>query len=166
MTASAVNETKRMVITREFDAPRELVWKAWTDPKYAKQWWGPKGFTVPVYQTDFRVGGRFLICMRSPEGQEFWNGGEYKEIVPNEKIEYTMYFSDPDGNKVEAAAYGMDHEAIDGANDVVTVESLGEGRTRITLIGNESMETAEKSGQVAGWNKILDKLAAVLAGVA
>ena len=73
MTKNTVNETERMVVTRVFDAPRELVWKAWTDPKYVMQWWGPKGFTAPVCKMDFRVGGKFLCCMRAPDGQEFWN---------------------------------------------------------------------------------------------
>jgi hypothetical protein len=76
MTKNTVNETERMVVTRVFDAPRELVWKAWTDPKYAMQWWGPKGFTAPFCEMDFRVGGKFLYCMRAPDGQEFWNGCE------------------------------------------------------------------------------------------
>ncbi len=57
MAENTVSETERMVVTRIFDAPRELVWKAWTDPKYVMQWWGPKGFTAPVCQMDFRVGG-------------------------------------------------------------------------------------------------------------
>ena len=56
MTKNTVNETERMVVTRVFDAPRELVWKAWTDPKYVMQWWGPKGFTAPFCEIDFRVG--------------------------------------------------------------------------------------------------------------
>ena len=63
---NTVNEIERMVITRIFDAPRELVWKAWTDPKYVMQWWGPKGFTAPICQMDFRVGGKFLCCMKAP----------------------------------------------------------------------------------------------------
>src|SRR5260221_12500808 len=84
MTENTVSEIERMVVTRVFDAPRELVWKAWTDPKYVMQWWGPKGFTAPVCQMDFRVGGKFLCCMKSPEGQEFWNAVEYHEIVEKE----------------------------------------------------------------------------------
>ncbi len=56
MAHDTVNETERMVVTRVFDAPRELVWKAWTDPKYVMQWWGPKGFTAPVCQMDFSRG--------------------------------------------------------------------------------------------------------------
>ncbi len=115
---STVDETERMVVTRVFDAPRELVWKAWTDPKYVMQWWGPKGFTAPVCTMDFRVGGKFLCCMRAPDGQEFWNAGEYHEIVPHEKIVSSMYFSDSQGNKVEPAHYGIEHEAIEDAYDV------------------------------------------------
>jgi uncharacterized protein YndB with AHSA1/START domain len=166
MTKNTVNETERMVITRVFDAPRALVWEAWTNPKYVMQWWGPKGFTSPFCKMDFRVGGKFLCCMKTPDGQEFWNGGEYHEIVPHEKIVYSMYFSDAKGNKVEPEHYGIEHEAIDGAHDVVTFEDFGNGQTKLTLIGNESMESAKTSGQVEGWVQTLDKVAAVVAGLA
>jgi uncharacterized protein YndB with AHSA1/START domain len=162
MTNKTANETERMVITRVFDAPRAIVWKAWTDPHYAKQWWGPKGFTVPFYQTDFRVGGKFLICMKAPDGQEFWNAGEYHEIVPNEKIVSSMYFADSKGNKVEAAHYGIEHEAIEDAHDVTLFEDFGNGLTKLTFIGNETMDDAKNSGQVEGWNQILDKFATVV----
>src|SRR6185436_11328999 len=137
MAKNTVSETERMVVTRVFDAPRELVWKAWTDPKYVMQWWGPKGFITPFCKMDFRVGGKFLCCMRDPDGQEFWNAGEYHEIVPHEKIVSSMYFSDAQGNKVEPAHYGIEHEAIDGVHDVTTFEDLGNGQTRLTFIGNE-----------------------------
>jgi uncharacterized protein YndB with AHSA1/START domain len=163
MTNNTANETERMVITRIFDAPRELVWKAWTDPQYVMQWWGPKGFTAPVCKIDFRVGGKFLCCMRSPDGQEGWNAGEYHEIVPYERIVSSMYFSDPDGNKIDPAQLGIEHEAIEDARDVTLFEDLGDGRTKLTFIGNEPMESAKNSGQLEGWNQILDKLAAAVA---
>jgi len=143
MTKNTVNETQRMIITRVFDAPRALVWEAWTNPKYVMQWWGPKGFTSPVCEMDFRVGGKYRCCMRTPDGQEFWNAGEYHEIVLHEKIVYSMYFS-----------------------DVVIFEDFGNGQTKLTLIGNETMENAKNSGQVEGWNQILEKVAAVVAGLA
>ena len=165
MAASPVDETKRMVVTRVFDAPRELVWKAWTDPRYVMQWWGPKEFTAPVCKMDLRVGGRSLLCMKAPDGQEFWNAVEYLEIVPPEKIVSLMYFSDAEGNKIEPAHLGIDHEAIDGAYDVTLFEDLGDGRTKLTFIGNEPMESARNSGQLEGWNQILDKVAAVVAGL-
>ena len=166
MTKNTVSEIERMVVTRVFDAPRELVWKAWTDPKYVMQWWGPKGCTAPFCEMDFRVGGKFLCCMRSPDGQEFWNAGEYHEIVPQERIVSSMYFSDPQGNKVEPAQYGIEHEAIDGAYDVITFEDLGNGQTKLTFIGNETMESAKTSGQLEGMNQVFDKFAAVVAGLA
>jgi len=155
-----------MVISRVFDAPRELVWKAWTDPQYVMQWWGPKGFSCPTCKIDFRVGGKFLISMKSPDGQEFYNGGEYHEIVPHEKIVSSMYFADADGNKVEAAELGIEHEAIEDANDVTLFEDLGNGQTKLTFIGNETMERSKESGQVEGWNEILEKVAEVVAELA
>ncbi len=163
MKENAASEVERMVVTRVFDAPRELVWKAWTEPKYVMQWWGPKDFTAPVCQMDFRVGGKSLFCMKTPDGQEFWNAIEYHEIVPHEKIVSSMYFSDAEGNKIEAEEVGIEHEAIDGAFDVTLFEDLGDGRTKLTLIGNEPMESARESGQLEGWNQILEKLADVVA---
>lgn len=165
MTKSTVSETERMVVTRVFDAPIALVWKAWTDPKYVMQWWGPQGCTGAFCEMDFRVGGKFLCCMRAPDGQELWNGGEYYEIILHEKIVFSMYFSDPQGNKVEAAQYGIEHEAIDDVHDVVIFEDLGNGRTKITFIGNETMESAKTSGQVEGMSQVLEKFAAVVAGL-
>jgi uncharacterized protein YndB with AHSA1/START domain len=103
--------------------------------------------------------------MRAPDGREFWNGGEYHEIILHEKIVYSMHFADAKGNKVEPAYYGIEHEAIDDAHDVITFEDLGDGQTKLTLIGNESMESAKNSGEVEGWNQILDKFAAVIAGL-
>jgi len=114
---------------------------------------------------DFRVGGKCLFCMKSPDGQEFWNAVDYHEIVLHEKIVSSMYFSDPQGNKIDPAQMGIEHEAIDGAYDVTLFEDLGDGRTRLTFIGNEPMESAKNSGQMEGWNQILDKVAAVVAGL-
>ena len=104
--------------------------------------------------------------MRGPDGQEFWNGGEYHEIVLHEKIVSSMYFSDPDGNMVDAAQDGIEHEAIADAHDVITFEDFGNGQTKLTFIGNETMEHAKNSGQLEGWNQILDKVDAVVAGLA
>src|SRR3981189_1928806 len=115
MTENTVNEIERMVVTRVFDAPRELVWKAWTDPKYIMQWWGPKGFTAPACQMGFRVGGKLLLCMKAPDGQEGWNAVEYHEIVLHEKIVSSMYFSDSKGNKIDPEQLGIEHAAKDGA---------------------------------------------------
>jgi uncharacterized protein YndB with AHSA1/START domain len=159
----AVSNIERMVVTRVIDASREIVWKAYTQPEYVQQWWGPKGFTSPSCRSDFRVGGMFLYCMRSPDGQEGWTGGQFHEIIPHEKIVYSLYFADSDGNRMEPEEIGVEHEAIDGVYDEVRFEDLGDGRTKITLIGNESMESARAIGQFEGNQQILDKLAAVVA---
>jgi hypothetical protein len=76
-----------------------------------------------------------------------------------------MYFADSMGNKVEPAHYGIEHEAIEDAHDVTLFEDLGNGQTKLTFIGNEPMESAKNSGQLEGWNQILDKVAAVVAGL-
>src|SRR5271170_5815370 len=162
MTKNTVSEIERMVVTRVFDAPRALVWEAWTNPKYVMQWWGPKGFTAPFCEMDFRVGGKLLLCMKTPDGQECWNLVEYHEIVPLEKIVSSMHFSDSKGNKVDPANIGIEHEGIDGAYDVTIVEGLGNGQTKLTVIGNEPMGSAKNSGQMEAWIQILDKVAAVV----
>jgi hypothetical protein len=76
-----------------------------------------------------------------------------------------MYFADSEGNKVEPAEYGIEHEAIEGAYDVTLFEDLGNGQTRLTHIGNEPAESAKNSGQLEGWNQILDKIADVVEGL-
>ena len=71
-----------VVITRVFDAPRELVWRAWTECERLMRWWGPKGFTTPFCKIDLRAGGVYRNSMRSPEGKDYWSTGTYREIVP------------------------------------------------------------------------------------
>lgn len=153
---------QRLTLTRTFDARRDLVWKAWTDPDLMAQWWGPKDFTTTITQMDFRVGGRFLLCMHGPNGWEGWTGGEYHEIIPNEKIVFSMYFADAEGNKVQPADIGVEHKADENAFDTVLFEDAGEGRTRVTYTGNEAMEDAAESGQLEAMNQSFDKFSAVL----
>jgi len=76
------------------------VWKAWTDPELVKHWWEPKGFTAPVCKIDLCVGGKFLYCMRSPDGKDYWNTGVYREIVEPKRIVSTDTFADEEGNPV------------------------------------------------------------------
>ena len=91
--ATAMKNKKELAITRIFDAPRESVWKAWTDPERVMRWWGPKNFTSPVSKIDLRVGGAYLNCMRGagPDGvvRDFWSTGVYREIVPFKRLVFT-----------------------------------------------------------------------------
>jgi uncharacterized protein YndB with AHSA1/START domain len=86
-----------IAIERIFDAPPELVWKAWTEPDHVMRWWGPETFTSPAVEIDFRVGGKYLFAMQSPEyqdGRTGWSTGVYREIVPFERIVCTMGMAD------------------------------------------------------------------------
>ncbi|MEY2536546.1 MAG: hypothetical protein QOG67_286 [Verrucomicrobiota bacterium] len=89
---------REFVISRTFDAPRELVWKAWTERERLMQWFGPKGFTMPVAKLDFRPGGTLHYCLRSPDGKDMWGKFVYREIVPMERIVLVNSFSDEKGN--------------------------------------------------------------------
>lgn len=153
---------RELVITRIFDAPRELVWKAWTEPEHVMRWWGPKGFTSPVCKIDLRVDGRYLNCMRSPEGQDFWSTGVYREIVEPERIVYTDSFSDAEGNVVPASHYGLSGDFPLELQVTVTFEEH-EGKTKLTLRHVGIPSGADYDGAQQGWSESFDKLADKLA---
>lgn len=91
------NEYKPFTISREFNAPRELVWKAWTEREHLMRWFGPKGCTVAVANLDFRPGGEFHYCMKTPDGGEMWGKWIFREIVAPERIVLANSFSDKEG---------------------------------------------------------------------
>lgn len=161
-TAPVLTE-KELVITREFDAPRELVWRAWSEPEMFKRWWGPEGYTAPVVEIDFRVGGKFLGCMRAPNGKDFWSTGTYLEIVEPERIVTTDSFADEKGNVVPASHYGFPEDHPTEMKVTVTFEDLGGDRTRMTLLHEGLPGGAMREGAGQGWSTSFDKLAAVLA---
>lgn len=149
---------KDILITRIFDAPRELVWKAWTDPEHVKRWWGPKDFTAPFVQNDFRVGGKYLYLMRSAEGKDYWSTGVYREIIPEEKIVVSDSFADEKGNIVPASHYGMTGDWPLELLVTLTFEKQG-NKTKFTL-RHEGMPAGDMIKQAEqGWNESLDKLA-------
>jgi uncharacterized protein YndB with AHSA1/START domain len=157
-----------ITIEREFDAPRERVWKAWTDPEIVKQWWGPEGFTAPSIKIDFREGGKYIYAMHGPEGSEWdrdmYSAGVFKEIVPQEKIVTTDYFSDKDGNMIQPSDEGQDENFPKEMTVTITFEDTEEGKTKLTLYypkaDNEAQfEAMLKSGMKEGWSTSLDKLA-------
>ena len=156
----------QIVIERVFDAPREIVWKAWTDPEHVMRWWGPKTFTAPAAEIDFRVGGKFLFAMRSPEfqdGRVGWNTGEYREIVPYERIVCTIAMADEKGNVVPPSEYGMSGDLASESRLTVEFETVGHGQTRMTM-RHEGFPAGEmRDGAVEGWSESFDKLAESLA---
>ena len=152
MTERTTNLFEDLEITRIFDGPRELVWKAWTDPSIVMKWWGPKGFTSPACKIDFRVGGQYLFCMRTPDGYEGWSGGEYTEIIAREKIVSTLFYADQNG-RVEPA----DKNDVE-VRDVVTFEDHGNGQTKLVFKRSHWDE-----GEDIGMIEIFDKMAALVA---
>ncbi len=162
---------KKIEIVRVFDAPVEMVWKAWTQPEEVKKWWGPKDFTAPSIKIDLQVGGKYIFCMHGPKGSEFdkdlFSAGVYKEIVPMEKLAVSDYFSDENGNKVDPKIYGMNLDFPDEMDVVVKFEEVGENKTKLSIEyprpeSEEQFQAMLKSGMKEGWNTSLDKLAASL----
>lgn len=158
---------QEIIITRTFDAPRELVWKAWTDPERMKHWWGPKGFTVRVAKMDFRSGGVYHYCLRSPDGHDMWGRFVYREIVKPERIVWVNSFSDEQG--------GLSRHPMHTAwplemLSTVTFAEQG-GKTTLTVqwipinATDEERKTFEdgRGSMQQGWTGTLDQLAGYLA---
>ena len=150
---------REIVITRVFRAPRELVFKAWTDPKHVAQWWGPKGFTTRVTELDLRLGGKWRYVMIGPDGTEYPAKGVFREIVPLERIVASDEF-DEGFEKV------MNADLPRGMVTTAVFEDLGTN-TKLTLrIMHESAEDRrkhEEMGVIEGWNSSFDCLDELLA---
>ncbi|MFD2328946.1 SRPBCC domain-containing protein [Cohnella sp. GCM10020058] len=93
---------QEVLLTREFNAPRELVFKVWTEAEHFGKWWGPKGFTLEVSKMDARPGGMFLGCQKSPDGMSMWGKFVYQEVIRPEKLVFVQSFSDEHGNTIRA----------------------------------------------------------------
>jgi uncharacterized protein YndB with AHSA1/START domain len=143
-----------IVIERIFDPPVEVIWQMWTQPEHFKNWYGPKGFSVPVAEIDVRVGGKRLICMESPDGtMKMCTAGEHTEVAPNERLAYTESMADENGNVV---APPSDEQGHPGTTLVtVQLESLG-GRTKMTMT---HAGVAANSPGATGWEQAFAKMA-------
>ncbi|MEO6938861.1 MAG: SRPBCC domain-containing protein [Candidatus Kapaibacterium sp.] len=152
-----VPTSAELVITREFNAPRALVWRAWTEPELFKKWWGPKMFTCPVAKMDVRVGGKYLWSMRGEGWGDIYTTGEFLEVVPIEKLVYTDSFSDAAGNIVSPTYYKMPSDFPEKMLVTVRLEDLG-NTTKMTIqhVGVPSGEMTDATKQ--GWNESFDKL--------
>ena len=142
---------KELVLKRVFNAPRERVWKAWTDPRQLAQWWGPAGFTNPVCEADVRPGGAIRIDMRGPDGAVYPMTGVYQEVVEPERIVFTSAALDDKGNPIF---------------EVLTTVTFAEqdGKTKQILRARVIKSTAQAApylaGMEAGWTQSLERLAA------
>jgi len=146
------SSNSEVVITRTFDAPCALVWQAWTDPKHVMQWWGPAGFNNESCTSDLRVGGRFQLEMRAPDGNVYPYVGTFREIVELERIVY-------EGEAAEGPPCG----AGIPPRAVATISfAEQQGKTRLTLhtsfASAERKEAAAAARFVVSWEEAMGRL--------
>ena len=136
-----------------------------------KAWWGPEHFTAPSIQIDLRVGGKYIFAMHGPAGSQFdvdmYSAGVFKEIVPNEKLVLTDYFSDKDGNLIDPVNSGQSPDFPRESTVTVLFEELAKGKTKLTIVFPKPETEAQyqailKSGMTEGWNSSLNKMAEAL----
>ncbi len=148
-------DERELVLTRIFDAPREKVFRAWTDPELLKEWFVPRPWTIASVQLDLRPGGASLIVMRDPDGKEYPNPGVYLEVVENEKLVFTDAYT--------KAWMPAEKPFFTG---VITFEDEG-GKTRYTARALhwtvEDRKAHEEMGFHEGWGRCADQLAEMLA---
>ena len=141
-----------LLITRVFDAPRELVFRAWTDSAQARKWMGPRGFTATHNENDRRVGGKWRLCLRrDATGEELWQGGVNREIVVPERLVFT---------------FAWDKESdLSGSETLVTITFAEHaGKTTMTFRQEVFDSMASRDGHQGGWNSTFDRLEEFLRG--
>jgi uncharacterized protein YndB with AHSA1/START domain len=143
-----------VTFTRVFNAPRALVWKAWTDPKMMAQWFGPRGFTIPVCELDVRVGGSLRIVMRGPDGNDYPMKGVFRQVVVPERLVFSNIATDKEGNHL-----------LEGETTVTFAENDGKTALTLTTYAAGLVPIAPKmlAGMEAGWTQSIDKLEELVA---
>jgi uncharacterized protein YndB with AHSA1/START domain len=141
-----------LVITRTFAAPRELVFRAWTEAGHFARWFGPAGSSLHVVAMDPRPGGAFHYCHHFPDYPDVWVGGVYDEVRAPERLAYRVFFADEGGNRVARPGYPDEMRiAADFAEDA--------GGTRLTI---RHAGLPGDRGEVQGWTESLERLDALL----
>jgi uncharacterized protein YndB with AHSA1/START domain len=156
-TTHTTEQLGDIVVTRIYDAPRELVFRAWTDPAHIMRWWGPRGHTSPFVSVDLRKGGEFRFSMRAESGGDTWGKGIYQEIVVPERIVYLTYFTDADGTIVSPTHYGISAEHPTEAIVTLTFENL-DGKTKFTFRHTLPANFRDRELMRDGLNQMFDKL--------
>jgi len=166
--SSSTTPSKDFVISRVLNAPRDLLWKCFTDPESMRQWWGPKGFTVIHSKMDLRVGGTYHYGMKAPDGSPMWGRMVYREIVPQERLVFINSFSDEAGGVTRHPmhlAWPLEMMSI------FTFEDQPGGKTKFTVRWAPHNATADeiktfdegRDSMTMGWSGTMDKLEAHLA---
>jgi uncharacterized protein YndB with AHSA1/START domain len=138
-------------ITRLFDAPRSLVFKCWTEREHAARWSGPRGYTATQLEADIRPGGKWRTCLRrDADGEELWQGGVYREVVPPERLVFTFAWEQKDGSS--------------GHETLVTITFADrQGKTLMTFRQEAFASVEARDGHQGGWSSAFDRLAEHLA---
>ena len=171
MTAARTADTATspdFVISRVFDAPRELVWSAFTEADHLRHWWGPKGFSVFAAKMHLRPGGTFHYGMKAPDGSDMWGKFAFREIVPRERIVFINSFSDEAGGT--ARHHGHMSWPLEMLSEF-TFEDAPGGKTKVTVRSSAHNATEEerktfdagRGSMQQGWTGTLDQLADYLA---
>jgi uncharacterized protein YndB with AHSA1/START domain len=144
---STTSAERELVLTRVLDAPRALVFHAWTDPEHLVRWWGPQGFTTPSCTMDVRPGGAWRICMRGRDGIDHWVQGVYREVVEPERLVTTWAWEEADGSPGRQTLLTVTLEERDGG-------------TALTLHQALFADAVDRENHRDGWSQALDRLAA------
>lgn len=151
MSSKETTNERELVLELTLDAPRETLWRCWTDPDLLKQWFVPRPWTIARVETDVRPGGSSLVVMRDPDGNEYPNPGVYLEVVPNEKLVFTDAYT---------SAWVPSEKPFMTA--IVTFEDAGQGRTKYVARAlhwtAEDLEQHEKMGFHEGWGQCARQL--------
>lgn len=139
---SSKGADRQLIVNRTLDAPRALVFRAWTDPAHLARWWGPEGFTVPECKMDVRIGGAWRTCMRSPDGNEYRVRGVYREIVKPERLVFTWAWEDESGQ--------TGHETI-----VTVTFAERAGKTAMRLVHGLFESKKARDSHKWGWSSAL-----------
>jgi uncharacterized protein YndB with AHSA1/START domain len=150
-------EKKELLITHLFDAQRETVFKAWTDPEQLKLWYAPDGCTIEFKYIDTAQGGEFHSCIHDPIHGNCWIKGTYLEVSVPQKLVFSMALSDEQGNLVSSTHAGKPEDWPEETITTVTFEPVGE-KTKVIVHQTVLEEEAKKTGAYQSWIKMFKKL--------
>jgi uncharacterized protein YndB with AHSA1/START domain len=155
--AGAAPMQREVTISRLIAAPRDLVFKTWTDPAHLARWWGPRGFSNPVCEVDARVGGELRIVMRGPDGTDYPMRGVFREVVAPQRLVFTNFPVDAD-----------DRPLLDGHTTVTFADEGGKTRLTVVMRATALAPVAARmlEGMETGWTQSIDRLEAYAAGLA
>ena len=145
MSAIAIDPLQTLKLARVFPAPRERVFRAWTEPAELMRWWGPVGFTTPSAEVDLRVGGKYRIAMRRPDGGVHFVKGTYVDVKPPERLVMTWAWE------------GM--AGFDDFDSLVTIEFVAKGAATEIVLTHEKLPAVAAASHERGWNGTFDHFA-------